>query len=68
MPSAAVTRIRSRIGTMGLPGVVWVVIDTASGSVEKVAFYDRERAQAYAAAGQYRTMAIAPLKIKDANP
>jgi hypothetical protein len=67
MPSAAVTRIRSRIGDMGLPGVVWVVIDSSEGGLDRTGFYDRERAQAFAAASPSRTMVATPLRIRDAN-
>lgn len=67
MPSAAVARLRARIGDLGLPGVVWVVEQTyADGGVEMLAFYDRERALEYAAGAKSRTLLSHPMQIKDA--
>lgn len=65
MPSLAVTRIRQRIGTMGLPSVVWLVYSRDSDT-DMVAFYDRELADAYAAADPNRFVGKLPLPVKDA--
>lgn len=64
MPSAAVSRLRARIGDLGLPGVVWVVEDMRR-DVPSVAFYDREKAVAYAAEDRNRYLAGQPLQIRD---
>jgi hypothetical protein len=65
MPSLTVTRLRSRIGSMGLPSVIWQVGDADSHQL--VGFYDREKAQAYAAASPARMLLQAPLRIMDPN-
>lgn len=65
MPSEAVTRIRQRIGTMGLPGVVWLVYDRTS-DVDLVGFYDREEADRFAAQDPNRFVGAKPLAIRDA--
>jgi hypothetical protein len=64
MPSAAITLIRSRIGDMGLPGVVWPVFDEHSAEI--VAFYDRTKAEAYAGLQTGRFVAERPINVKDA--
>lgn len=63
MPSAAVARIRQRIGTLGLPNVVWVVIEPDD---VMVAFYDRDKADAHAAAAPGRVAMSRPVAMKDA--
>ena len=51
---------------MGLPGIVWVVY-TTKGAAESVAFYDREKADAYVAEDPSRFVSSQPLKIMDAK-
>lgn len=69
MPSAAVTRIRQRIGDMGLPAVVWMVEETYyDGGKAYVGFYDREQADAYAHEATNRIMIQTPLRVLDAGP
>jgi hypothetical protein len=65
MPSLTVTRLRSRIGDLGLPSIVWMVGD--ADSPHPVAFYDREKAQAYVAASPARRLLPTPLRIMDPN-
>ena len=64
MPSEAVSRIRARIGDMGLPGVVWVVYSTTGGDM--AAFYDRDKANEYAAQAADRFVGDKPLPVRDA--
>jgi len=45
-----------------------MVVDTVNGSVERTAFYDRDRALAWAAASPHRTMLNTPLRIRDYRP
>lgn len=60
---------RRRIGEMGLPTAVWVVWDATPGTTPcQTAFYDRERAVAWAAADPHRHLKARPVRIKDASP
>jgi hypothetical protein len=62
-------RARHRIGTMGLPSMVWLVYTTDPGEPPYAhGFYDRERALAWAAASEHRHMKRAPIKMKDHIP
>jgi hypothetical protein len=63
MPPATLSRLKARIGDMGLPRVVWPVYGQ-DGSI--VAFYDREKAEAYAKDGPQRLAGTQPLRIRDA--
>lgn len=63
------TRRRGRIGEMGLPTAVWLVWEAAPGTTPMpTAFYERERAIAWAAADPHRHMKSTPVRIKDACP
>jgi hypothetical protein len=58
---------RTRIGTLGHPDEVWTVYTVITGRpIDVAGFYDREKAQAYAAAEHGRYLKTAPLKIMDA--
>ena len=63
------TRRRGRIGEMGLPSAVWTVWEATPGTTPfQTAFYDRERAVAWAAAAPHRHFRASPVRIKDACP
>jgi hypothetical protein len=56
-----------RIGAMGYPTAVWMVWEAVPGTTPfAVAFYERERAAAWAAAAPHRHLKAAPTQIKDA--
>jgi hypothetical protein len=58
---------KTRIGTLGYPGEVWEVFTLGSGQpLTVVGFYDRDKAVAYAEAGENRHLKSRPLKIMDA--
>ena len=67
MPSAVEKSVRQRIGTLGLPSLIWVVLPGAEDT-ESVGFYDRDKADEYAALDPRRYVSRAPLHIKDASP
>jgi hypothetical protein len=67
MPPVTLTRLRSRIGDLGLPRVLWLVY-MSDGDEEFVGFYDRDKADAYAKLDHRRFVGTAPLHIKDASP
>ena len=48
---------------MGLPRIIWLV---RSSTGEQLAFYDREKAEAYAAEDDGRVLSGRPLQIRDA--
>jgi hypothetical protein len=64
MPPATLTRLKQRIGDLGLPRVVWPVY-CQDGQI--VAFYDRDKAAAWAEDGPQRLAGQQPLQIKDAS-
>lgn len=65
MPPLTLSRLRRRIGDMGLPRVVWLVYTTADEDPEMRGFYDREKAEAYAAKHEGRFVGVEPLQILD---
>jgi hypothetical protein len=62
MPPATLSRLKARIGDMGLPRVVWPVYGQDNVIV---AFYDRDKATAWAAEN-HMLAGQTPLRIKDA--
>ena len=65
MPPATLSRLKQRIGDMGLPRVVWPVY-CQDGQI--MAFYDRDKAEAWAKQGPQRLAGQVPLQVKDASP
>jgi hypothetical protein len=63
MPPATLTRLKARIGDMGLPRVVWPVY-CQDGQI--AAFYDRDKAEAWAKDGPQRLAGQQPLRVRDA--
>lgn len=69
MPPMTITRLRERIGDMGLPRAIWIVrsyVPTGHVTTD-VGFYDRDKAAAYADADDGRRLLPSPILIEDAS-
>jgi hypothetical protein len=65
MLTVTLSRLKERIGDMGLPGVVWPVYSTKDDAMR--CFYNREKAEAFVVMNPMWFVGTQPIQMQDAS-